>query len=319
MVKKRRHKLWKMAQLLGEKEELDNQYLMRQFPVIQRLHFTKWPFGKVFACSVVRFHPVLRAFVNQMVPTKGQMAAMVGVYFASQYCLNLIWLTIFIENEDEPAMEKDLTDLAAMVYGQRIRPVVVIFALVFEHAARLIRFLFQRRYFHHANVNLLVLDDAQVKRDLVEEWHHEGNKALYNAAVCTFIGLATAAGVCALCPQRRSATVMQGILITQIYGMVLLPLIAGFVLTACLMVAKSARVFDGLISYVPSILDFEWEGIDRPEALAKRLVQTEKETAILELLYHAGGLVIPDAESSDEEKDAFGNSKLQSRPETAEM
>ena len=50
-------------------------------------------------------------------------------------------------------------------------------------------------------------------------------------------------------------------------------------------------MFDGLISYVPSILDFEWQGIDRPEALAKRLVQTEKETAILELLYHAGGLV----------------------------
>ena len=34
---------------------------------------------------------------------------------------------------------------------------------------------------------------------------------------------------------------MQGILITQIYGMVLLPLIAGFVLTACLMVTESVR------------------------------------------------------------------------------
>ena len=60
-------------------------------------------------------------------------------------------------------------------------------------------------------MNVHVLDGAQVKRDLVEEWHHEGNKALYNAAVCTFIGLATASGVCALCPQRRSATVTESV------------------------------------------------------------------------------------------------------------
>jgi hypothetical protein len=312
MVKKRRHKLWKITQLLGEKEELDNQYLMRQFPVIQRLQFTKWPAGELFVYSCIRFQLVSRAFVNQMVPTKGQMSAMVGVYFACQYLLNLMWLSIYIPNEDEPAMEKDLTDLAAMVYSQPLKPVVVVFAIVFEHVARLLRYLFHRHYFFHPNVNLNVLDDAQVKRDLVEDWHHQGNRALYNAATFTLIGLSTAAGVCALCPQRRAATVMQGILVTQLYGFVLYPLLAGWFLTSILLVAKTARVFDGLISYVPSLLDFEWQGVDRPEKLAKRLVQTEKESAILELLYHAGGLVIPDEESSDEEKDAFGKGMSQS-------
>ena len=53
MVRKRRHKLWKIQQLLGEKEELDNQYLMRQFPVIQRLQFTKWPASQLFVFSVL--------------------------------------------------------------------------------------------------------------------------------------------------------------------------------------------------------------------------------------------------------------------------
>ena len=33
MVKKRTHKIWKMEQLLGVKEELDNAYLLKQFPV----------------------------------------------------------------------------------------------------------------------------------------------------------------------------------------------------------------------------------------------------------------------------------------------
>ena len=43
LVRKRNFKRWKLQQVIGIKEELDNAYLSAQFPVLQRLQYTKWP------------------------------------------------------------------------------------------------------------------------------------------------------------------------------------------------------------------------------------------------------------------------------------
>jgi hypothetical protein len=62
-------------------------------------------------------------------------------------------------------------------------------------------------------------------------------------------------------------------------------------LGAILSVTMKRGIFDGLVSYFPSLIDFEWVGIAGPPGLARRFVQIEKEARILDIVYATGGII----------------------------
>ena len=58
-----------------------------------------------------------------------------------------------------------------------------------------------------------------------------------------------------------------------------------------LIITTKKGLFDGLVSYFPSLIDFEWAGISSPPSLARRFVQIEKEARIMEKIYADGGIL----------------------------
>jgi hypothetical protein len=293
LVRKRHLKQWKMAQVIGIKEELDNAYLMSQFPVLQRLQYTKWPPKVLMQNIFIRFNLIQRAFVNQVQPSIGQAASLLGVYFGTALLLQCFWLLFEVPGDTEPAEEKQLNDLVWEISPLEVPMYWEMFvgAVIVEHICRLLHFMWWRRYFINTDVDLQNLRTHAERRDVVRRFHARGQRGLRNAIVYTFTSVAAAVMLAGVFPQKRAAASTQALIIQVVYGMLVYPACVAVGLGTVLSITMKKGVFDGLLSYFPSLIDFDWEGIASPPQLAKRFVLIEKEARILEIVYADGGIV----------------------------
>lgn len=92
-------------------------------------------------------------------------------------------------------------------------------------------------------------------------------------------------------PQKRAAAATQALIIQVTWGCLLYPAAVAVGLGTLLSVTTKRGIFDGLVSYFPSLIDFEWVGIAGPPGLARRYVTIEKESRILDIVYANGGII----------------------------
>jgi hypothetical protein len=289
MVLRRRQKMQKLKELLGSREELDHAFLFTQFPVVQRMQFSKWPAWKVFLSMYMRFNPAARAWYNQVHPAIPQKAALVGLHMAVVFLLHCTWLFFPVPEEDVSVKSRSISEIIADTFDVPVKQEFIIAGVVFHHVADWFRKKYEAKYFYASDIRKLELEtlkDHDTKRLLVRQWHDMGTKCMFYCCVWTTVGLCTAVGIASIMPHRRAGSVGQGVLFSIAWGMVAYPLIAALVLGWVVVTATHAGLFDGLISYFPSIIDFQFVDIDTPRFLAWRMVQMERESAVMELIYH---------------------------------
>lgn len=336
LVCKRKHKLMKLAQALGHKEELDNPYLLKQFPIIQRLQYTKWPPAVLFWEVFRRACPSLAALTHGMMPSMEQKAALLGVHLSCVVLLNCIHLAVEVPmvvspaacseswgpgcivvdpGEIVPALERSLPDILQDLGSNPPElALLVVVAIASEHVARLVMAYCAERY-HDKSLTperLEAMKHDHVKGVYMREEHSRGNKLYFYFLIGTGLSILFALIVSSLRPQKRCAVVVQGLLMTLLYGYYLLPFLAMLVVGTVLLVSTKSGVTDGLLSAFPSLLDFAHVGVETPEFLAWRLVQMEREEEILEHLYEEGGLVRELAEQREREFAAMDAGKPKS-------
>jgi len=299
-VRKRNFKRWKLQQVIGIKEELDNAYLSAQFPVLQRLQYTKWPPKKLMERVFIRFNLVKRAFVNQVQPNILQSVALLGLYFGTALLLNCFWLFFEVPGEKTPAEEKYLNDLVWEIspwetpmtsFNYLIPWQMIIGAIVVEHICRLLHFVFWRQNFIHTDADLNGLTTIAARREVLRRFHSRSQRGMRNAILYTFAVVGAAVALAGLLPQKRAASATQALILQLFYGLLLFPAGMAAAVGTVLIITTKKGLFDGLVSYFPSLIDFEWAGISSPPSLARRFVQIEKEARIMEMIYADGGIL----------------------------
>jgi hypothetical protein len=204
--------------------------------------------------------------------------------------VSCIWLLVSVLNEDVEVSSRSIAELMLDVYdvpfgGPFFGWEMWVVGPVVDFIARFVRHRFELAYFKNREMDLAALQGEDDRERLLRAWHDTGNKCFRHAVLFTLVLFGGTVFLTSLVPHRRAATVVHCTAVAFLTAVAVFPLLMTLVVGGGLCMARNGSAMDGLISYFPEMMDLQSIDVFEPRFFAWRLMQIEKEAAVLAQIY----------------------------------
>lgn len=274
-------------QLLGFRAELAKDELRTIFPIIQRLHWTKWTGLEIFWHSFQRARPTQCIYANVGKPTKKHRAYIHGLFISAVLLAsNLMAIYEAPVREDVTAsMRSTLTILVELV-TMPFQLEILWVAPVADLLGRIVKHCCHQAFFtcsmHSAKPPFL---SEPAKREQMRYWHEMAELGKWVCMVGMLLNLTGTLAICSLLPQPRAASVARAFFVAVWLSHLLLPLLEATLVTVVLSTARTSGAVDGFLTVFPGTMDFLAVGVKTPEFLSWRVQRMVSEQELLAQVY----------------------------------
>lgn len=273
---------------LGHRCELRRQEMRSIFPVVQRLIWTKWVLWQIYANSLERAMPTWYIFLNTARPSKANRCLLYFVCFAVMLLAStMVLATEAPVNEELEAGTVPIWDLFLEILTIPWEPLPFVVSFVAVLCGHLVQSLCKKCFFfYEVAMHRLVTTKAGQQETMIY-WHELAQMGKW---VCIMIVCLCCVGtvvLCALVPQPRAAVAMRTFFLALLWCDLVIPMLVAAVVTMVLSTARRSKLFDGLLTAFPSLMDFQSVGVTNPDFLRWRVERFVTELEQMRLIYGA--------------------------------
>lgn len=272
---------------LGVEAELKREELRQVFPVIQRLLWTKNADWELCIQCIIREMPIMVAFENVARPSKTHRTIM----HIFRVLVTLMAACGIVASEAPVNEEIEATGRATWVlveeaFTMPLTMQTVTFALI-GHVAGVVAqsCILMIFYAYTIPYNVPPTTSVEARKFQLKYWHELAEMGkwtcLVGCAVC-FCGTISA---CMLMPQPRAACVFQAFWLAVILGHWLVPTIKGLMIAYVLIASRRQTAFDGVLTVLPGLMDFQSLGVKTTEFMVWRHQRIVAEEELLIQVY----------------------------------
>eukprot|EP00929_Paragymnodinium_shiwhaense_P028174 TRINITY_DN16395_c0_g1_i2.p1 TRINITY_DN16395_c0_g1~~TRINITY_DN16395_c0_g1_i2.p1 ORF type:complete len:312 (+),score=59.72 TRINITY_DN16395_c0_g1_i2:867-1802(+) len=250
------------------------------------MQWTKWAAWQIFGNALERAMPNWAVFLNIARPTKSHRCLLHLLFDSLTMLLCCLMLAVETAKEDITADERSLwalfEEMATATLS--VEPVVAIFAVC---VARLLRFACEKIFFsYEVSVHRLVTTKAG-QLETMMYWHELAQMGKWICIVIIIFSTVGTVIFAALQPQPRAAYVVRTFIVATVLSHLLLPFADAAATTIVLCNARMTRVFDGLLTVFPGLMDFLSVGVVHPDFLRWRVDRMVTELEQMSMVYNS--------------------------------
>jgi hypothetical protein len=274
---------------LGHRSELRKPELRAIFPIIQRLLWTKWAAWQIFFNALERASPTWFIYLNIARPSKVHRCFLHLLFDSVMLMMATAMAFDGMEtwNENVQAEARTVTQLFNELFTEKLDHLPFYLAFWAVIVGRCVQEVVKRIFFGYDVSMHRLVTTKPGQLETMMYWHELAEMGKWICIIGTVFSASATVAFCALRPQPRAAVCIRGFLIAVLWSHIVLPLLSALMTTIVLCQARNSRIFDGLLTVFPGIMDFLCVGVEHTDFLRWRVERIVTELEQMRMVYRA--------------------------------